>query len=159
MTSATLGYFRNAFNAREGYPIAFNGTKGRLDHGIQEEVTVFGDGKTPGAVKPDGTFIRVFSVRTTAYEVELWPSGEGGHSGGDSVMLDDLFLPQRPADKCLRASDHRGEAYAILTGVAANHSFVTGKAVTVADLVQDLELPNYPAMPSNRSPVPMPPRA
>ena len=59
-TGATLSYSLNAFNAWEGYHIAFNGTKGRLEHGIQEKVTVFGDGNTPGAVKPEGTFIRIF---------------------------------------------------------------------------------------------------
>ena len=158
-TGATLSYSLNAFNAWEGYHIAFNGTQGRLEHGIQEKVTVFGDGNTPGAVKPEGTFIRIFPMRAPAYEVKLWPAGEGGHAGGDSVMLDDLFLPRRPADKYLRASDHRGGAYAILTGVAANRSFVSGKAVKIADLVPNLELPEYPAMPSHESPVPMPPKA
>ena len=62
----------------------------------------------------------------------------GGHAGGDSVMLDDSFLPQRPVDKYLRASDHRGGAYAILTGVAANRSFLSGKAVQIADLIRTL---------------------
>jgi predicted dehydrogenase len=158
-TGVTLSYSLNAFNAWEGYHIAFNGTKGRLEHGMQEKVTVFGDGNTPGAVKPEGTFIRVFPLRAPAYEVKLWPSGEGGHAGGDSVMLDDLFLPLPPADKYLRASDHRGGAYAILTGVAANRSFLNGKAVEIADLVPNLEMPEYPAMPSHESPVPMPPKA
>ena len=158
-TGVTLSYSLNAFNAWEGYHIAFNGTKGRLEHGMQEKVTVFGDGNTPGAVKPEGTYIRIFPMRAPAYEVKLWPSGEGGHAGGDSVMLDDLFLPRPPADKYLRASDHRGGAYAILTGVAANHSFLSGKAVKIADLVPNLEMPEYPAMPSHESPVPMPPKA
>ena len=35
-------------------------------------------------------------------------------------MLDDLFLPQKPADKYMRAADQRGGAYSILTGIAAN---------------------------------------
>ena len=33
-TGATLSYSLNAFNAWEGYHIAFNGTRGRLEHGI-----------------------------------------------------------------------------------------------------------------------------
>ena len=158
-TGVTLSYSLNAFNAWEGYHIAFNGTKGRLEHGIQEKVTVFGDGSTPGAVKPEGTFIRIFPMRAPAYEVKLWPSGEGGHAGGDRVMLDDLFLPQPPADKYLRASDQRGGAYAILTGIAANHSFLSGKSVEIAELVPGLAMPEYPAMPSHETPVPMPPKA
>jgi hypothetical protein len=35
-TGATLAYSLNAFNAWEGYSIAFNGTKGRLEHRIVE---------------------------------------------------------------------------------------------------------------------------
>ncbi|MCX6997354.1 MAG: Gfo/Idh/MocA family oxidoreductase [Kiritimatiellaeota bacterium] len=42
-TGATLSSSLNTFNAWEGYHIAFNGTKGRLKYGIQEEVSVFGD--------------------------------------------------------------------------------------------------------------------
>ena len=48
-TGATLSYSLNAFNAWEGYHIAFNGTKGRLEHGMQEKVYVSGDGSVPGA--------------------------------------------------------------------------------------------------------------
>lgn len=156
-TGVTLSYSLNAFNAWEGYHIAFNGTKGRLEHGIQEKVTVFGDGSTPGAVKPEGTFIRIYPMRAPAYEVSLWPSGEGGHAGGDNVMLADLFLPQKPTDKYVRASDQLGGAYSILTGIAANHSFVTGEVVEVASLVPGLGLPVSAPMPSHDAPVPMPP--
>ena len=157
-TGATLSYSLNAFNGWEGYHIAFNGTKGRLEHGIQEKVTVFGDGSTPGAVKPGGTYIRVFPMRAPAYEVTLWPEGEGGHGGGDKIMLDDLFLPQKPADKYFRVADQRGGAYSILTGIAANHSIRTGSTVEIADLVRQIGLPQYPAMPNHTDPVPMPPK-
>ena len=101
-TGCTLSYSLNAFNGWEGYNIAFNGTRGRIEHGIQENVTTFGDCSTPGAVKPGGTYIRVYPIREPAYEVPLWPSGKGGHAGGDKVMLDDLFLPDPPADKYMR---------------------------------------------------------
>lgn len=155
---ATLSYSLNAFNGWEGYHIAFNGTKGRLEHGIQEKVTVFGDGSTPGAVKPGGTYIRVYPMRAPAYEVTLWPEGEGGHGGGDKVMLDDLFLPQKSADKYRRAADQRGGAYSILAGIAANQSIRSGKTVEIADLVRGIGWPDYPAMPNHTDPVPMPPK-
>jgi len=158
-TGVTLSYSLNAFNAWEGYQIAFNGTKGRIEHGIQEQVTVFGDGSTPGAVKPGGTYIRVYPLRAPAYEVDLWPAGEGGHAGGDNVMLDDLFLPEKKPDKYLRASDQRAGAYSILTGIAANHSFKNGKEIRIKDLVSNIGYPDYPPMPTHEDPVPMPPRA
>ncbi len=157
-TGATLSYSLNAFNGWEGYRIAFNGTKGRLEHGIQEKVYVFGDGSTPGAISKEGTYIRVFPMRSPAREIELWPEGEGGHGGGDKVMLDDLFLPQKPADKYLRAADQRAGAYSILTGVAANHSMRSGKPVQIADLVSGIGMPDYAPMPTKSDSVPMPPR-
>jgi predicted dehydrogenase len=156
-TGATLAYSLNAFNAWEGYLICFNGTKGRLEHKEEEVVYISGDGTVPGAIKQEGTYIRIYPLRAAAYEVPVW-SGEGGHGGGDDVMLADLFLPEKKADKYQRASDQRGGAYSILTGVAANHSFLSGKAVQIADLVPGIPLPDYPAMPSHTEPVPMPPR-
>ena len=157
-TGATLCYSLNAFNAWEGYLIVFNGTKGRLEHKMEEKVIVSGEDAVPGAIKKEGTSIRIFPLRAPAYEVPLWPSGEGGHAGGDKVMLDDLFLLQKPTDKYLLAADQRAGAYSILTGIAANHSFVTGKAVEIADLVPRTPLPDYPAMPARNQPVPMPPK-
>lgn len=157
-TGVTLSYSLNAFNAWEGYVIAFNGTKGRLEHKMEEKVYVSGDGSVPGAIKKDGTYIRIYPLRAPAYEVPVW-EGKGGHGGGDNVMLDDLFLPEKKPDKYMRAADQRGGAYSILTGIAANHSFKDGKAVEVAALVPGLALPDYPAMPSHTSPVPMPPKA
>jgi predicted dehydrogenase len=156
-TGVTLAYSLNAFNAWEGYLISFNGTKGRLEHKAEEVVYINGDGSVPGAIKSDGTYLRIYPLRAPAYEVKVW-TGEGGHGGGDDVMLAELFLREKTADKYQRASDQRGGAYSVLTGVAANHSFLTGKAVTIADLVPGIPLPDYPAMPSHTEPVPMPPR-
>jgi predicted dehydrogenase len=156
-TGATLSYSLNAFNAWEGYHIAFNGTKGRLEHGAQEKISVSGDGSVPGALKPEGTFIRIYPLRAPAYSVPVW-TGEGGHGGGDKLMLDDLFLPEKKPDKYLRTSDHRGGAVSILTGIAANHSIRSGETVDIASLVPGLGNPDYPAMPDSNGPVPMPPR-
>jgi hypothetical protein len=153
-----MSYSLNAFNGWEGYVISFNGTKGRLEHKEEEKMYLSTDGSVPNAVKGEGTYIRIYPMRAPAYEIEPW-KGEGAHSGGDKVMLDDLFLAEKPADKYLRAADHRAGAYSILTGIAANHSFATGKEVKVADLVPGIPMPDYPPMPSHKQPVPFPPRA
>lgn len=157
-TGATLSYSLNAFNAWEGYTIAFNGTKGRLEHGAHEKISVSGDGSIPGALKSDGTYIKIFPMRAPAYSVPMW-SGEGAHGGGDKAMLDDLFLPVKTADKYQRAADQRGGAASILTGIAANHAMRTGETVRIADLVPGLAHPDYPPMPRHTDPVPMPPKA
>lgn len=156
-TGVTMSYSLNAFNAWEGYSICFNGTKGRLEHVMQEKVSINGDGSVPGALKADGTYIRIYPLRAAAYSVPVW-SGDGAHGGGDAVMLDDLFLPVKTVDKYLRGADQRGGAASILTGIAANHSMRTGETVRIADLVPGLARPDYPAMPDHAGPVPMPPK-
>jgi len=157
-TGVTMSYSLNAFNAWEGYSICFNGTKGRLEHVTQEKVSVNGDGSVPGALKDEGTYIRIYPLRAPAYSVPIW-TGKGAHGGGDDIMLAELFSPTKEADKYLHGSDQRGGAASILTGIAANHSFRTGETVVIADLVPGLKKPDYPAMPNHTDPVPMPPLA
>ena len=158
-TGATLSYTLNAFNAWEGYQIAFNGTKGRLEHSIVEQIymnAADGDDKQ-GAIKAGGTVVRVIPLRDPATEHTPW-KGTGSHGGGDVVMLNDVFLPNPPADKYQRDSDERGGAESILIGAAANISFKTGKPVKIADMVKGLTKPPYPAMPTSKDPVEMPRR-
>jgi hypothetical protein len=152
-----LCYSLNAFNSWEGYFIVFNGTKGRLEHRVEEKIYISGTGAEQGGLKNGGTFTRVIPLRGPAQDFEPW-SGEGGHGGGDAVLLDDLFLPEKKKDKYLRAADHRSGAYAMLIGAAANLCFKTGQSVQIADLVQNIGYPDYPEMPSRTVDLPMPPK-
>jgi hypothetical protein len=154
-TGTTLCYSVNAFNAWEGYVICFNGTKGRLEHKSEESVYLIGDGSVPGALKPDGTTIKIYPLREPAYGVDVW-TGEGGHGGGDDVMLADIFGAEKKSDKYMRAADHRSGAYGCLIGIAANICFKNGQPVSIADLAPGLGYPDYPAMPKRSDRVPMP---
>jgi predicted dehydrogenase len=150
-----MSYSLNAFTPWEGYMVYFNGTKGRLEHTMQESVYISGDGTVPGALKKEGTHIRVFPHFKPAYEIEVW-TGAGAHGGGDIVMLKDIFEPGGEPDKYLRAADQRGGAYSILTGIAANESIAHGTLVNVGDLVKGVGRPDYPAMPSSKDAIPLP---
>jgi len=152
--NATLSYSLNAFNSWEGYYVIFNGTQGRLEHKVEEGVYVSGDGSVDGAIKGDGTYIRIYPLRDAAYEVKVW-TGAGSHGGGDAVMLQEIFASAKP-DKHLRAADQRAGAYSCLTGIAANRAIATGQPVRVADLVSNVGYPDFPKMPSHDEPVPMP---
>ena len=151
----TLSYSLNAFNSWEGYTIVFNGTKGRLEHTIKEKIYVSGTKTEQGGIKTGGVTTRVIPLRGPGRDMDVW-TGTGGHGGGDKLLLDDLFLPEKPKDKYLRAADQRSGAYSILTGVAANRCFETGKPVLIPDLVQNIGYPDYPAMPPRTGPLPMP---
>jgi predicted dehydrogenase len=156
-SGATLSYSLNAFNAWEGYTIAFNGTKGRIEHSIVESVYVNGLETGQGGIVKDGVSTRVIPLRGSAREIAPWIA-EGDHGGGDRLMLDDIFRPAAN-DKYLRAADERAGACSVLVGIAANRSMATGAKVQLADLVADLPRPDYAPMPSRADPVPMPARA
>jgi len=144
---AKMSYSLNAFMPWEGYTVAFNGSKGRIEHTCQESVYINADGTVPGALEKEGTTIKIFPHRQPAYQVDIWTAA-GGHGGGDSPLLEDIFAADPPADKYMRAADQRGGAYSILTGVAANESMATGQAVRIADLVGGIGRPDYPPMPA-----------
>jgi predicted dehydrogenase len=137
-SGARLSYSLHAFMPWEGYTVAFNGTRGRLEHECRETVYVSGDGAPPGEAA--AARIRVLPHFAPAYEVEPWKA-EGGHGGGDLLLLADLFDPPPGPDRFRRAADHREGAWSVLTGIAANESIATGRAVEVDTLVQGLELP------------------
>lgn len=157
-TGTTLSYSLNAFNSWEGYTIAFNGTKGRLEHTLVEQVYINGTESIQGGIKDGGVSLRLFPLRGAERTLTPW-AGEGGHGGGDKVMLDDIFLAAPPVDKYLRAADERAGAASCLVGIAANRCFETGQVVKIADLVTGLQPPVYAPMPGHGEPLPMPPRA
>jgi predicted dehydrogenase len=152
-TGAVMTYSLNAFMPWEGYVVNFNGTRGRLEHVCQESAYINADGSVPGALKKEGTTIKVFPHFKPAYAVDVW-TGAGGHGGGDQPLLTDLFDPEAPEDKYKRAADQRSGAWSIMTGVAANHSMAEGREVTVRELVGEVPLPDYPAMPTPKDPLP-----
>ena len=92
----------------------------------------------------------------TNYDAGSSYRDEGGHGGGDVLMLDDIFNPVKKEDKYMRCADQRAGAYSLLTGVAANLSMTSGKEIIIDDLVKNIGRPDYPTMPNHRDAVPMP---
>ncbi len=156
-TGATLSYSLNACNAWEGYTIAFNGTKGRIEHEIVEGGAVSAGAQNYQGMERDLVRTRLIPLRGKAQEIEPW-TGAGGHGGGDAVMLAELFGTAE-ADQYKRAADERAGVYSILIGAAANQCFGSGKVVSIADLVSGLTPPMVAPMPTREMPVPMPVRA
>jgi predicted dehydrogenase len=132
-SGARLAYSLHAFMPWEGYTVAFNGTRGRLEHHCEEASYVSGDGTAPGALRPDRTWIRVHPHFGAAYDVPLGAAA-GGHGGGDALLVAELFGEPGP-DPLGRRADHRAGAWSVLVGVAANCSIASGEPVRVLDLL------------------------
>lgn len=147
-----MSYSLNAFMPWEGLTIAFNGTRGRLEHQTVETSYINADGTIPGQTVKKGTYTRIVPHYGPAYDVDIW-TGAGGHGGGDRVLLEDIFGAEKRDDPYLHAADQRAGAYSILTGVAANRSMKTNELVYIDDLVTGLEMPDYPPMPTSDEPL------
>lgn len=140
---ATMTYHLTAYSPWEGYRVAFNGTKGRLEYEVTENPYVSGadndtnrpdirDAQEIEVHEPARILIRPLHAKPLQIEVT---TEEGGHGGGDRRLLDDIFRPGGD-DPLHRAANHEDGALSILTGIAANQSFATGLPVKVADLVR-----------------------
>ncbi|MCL6625492.1 Gfo/Idh/MocA family oxidoreductase [Alicyclobacillus shizuokensis] len=132
--NAILTYSLNAYLPWEGFNVAFNGAKGRLEARIVEQSYV-----SAGAEKADEGAIQeidiwIYPHFRPAYQVEI-QAGQGGHGGGDRLLLEDLFGSETNDDPFRRAASHIDGAMSILTGIAGNISMRTGYPVNVSSLL------------------------
>ncbi|NLM76503.1 MAG: Gfo/Idh/MocA family oxidoreductase [Ruminococcaceae bacterium] len=131
---AIMTYSLNAYKPWEGYRVAFNGSKGRIQVLIAENTYVNAGGAKEVEGSAKKMSIAVFPMFGEPYEVDI-PMGTGGHGGGDPVLLNDLFGVPQP-DRFNRAASHVDGAMSILTGVAANKSIATGLPIDIDRLVR-----------------------
>ncbi len=134
-----LNYMLHAYSPYEGYRIAFNGTKGRLEHFCCENTYISGADDVPGELTKDNVSITLIPEFSEAQQIEV-RTGEGGHGGGDPVLLADIFDPNAPADPLKRKAGQRDGAYSILTGVAAYKSIEAGETIKMSNLLGDAKL-------------------
>ncbi len=144
-SGATLSYSLNAHSPWEGYRVAVNGTEGRVELDVVERGAVLAaEGLHPvldpsaahagssGSLRPEGEHLIVQRHWESAYEVPI-VDGEGGHGGGDALLLSDVFVGSGD-DPLGRPADWRDGVRSIAVGIAGNRSLETGLPVRVADL-------------------------
>jgi predicted dehydrogenase len=145
---ATLSYALNAHAPWEGYRIAVNGDQGRAELDVVERAAVMVDSEgrvlvDPSAVpesasRPGGQRLTLQRHWEAAQDVAI-KEGEGGHGGGDALLLADVF--RGPGEDWLeRPSSWIDGVRSIAVGMAGNESLRTGLPVTVADLDLGVDL-------------------
>ncbi len=132
---AQLSYSLTAYAPWEGYRIAFNGTKGRIELDEMEHSYISAGNGHIGDGVSDSQRLTVFPHWDKPYNVPI-EEAIGGHSGGDLLLLEDLFGSGKKKDPYGRAARCIDGAQSLLTGIAANQSFVTGMPVRTADLIR-----------------------
>jgi predicted dehydrogenase len=124
-SGASMSYSLNCFMPIEGYRLAFNGTKGRLEVRDYERQPW-----EPG----EETEIHVIKNFGQRVKIDI-PKAEGGHGGGDDRLRDLVFRKVDVPDY-LRLPGSRAGAMSCLTGIAARQSAGLGRPVKIADLVK-----------------------
>jgi predicted dehydrogenase len=117
-----VSYSLTAYSPYEGYRIAFNGTKGRIDAWIQESNPVH-----------DGEYDEIMITRNFGKRNYIRIPHAEGHGGGDKLLHDKIWKGLTE-DPMKQSAGVRDGAFSILTGVAARISCDTGKPVKLASL-------------------------
>ena len=122
-----VSYSLNCFMPIEGYHLAFNGTKGRI------EVRMF---ERQAFEAPHGEDeIMVLGTDRSVERIKV-VHGPGGHFGGDPLLHRAMFMPDVDDPQGQRAGARAG-AMSVLTGVAATMSAETGQPVDILALLHD----------------------
>jgi predicted dehydrogenase len=134
-----MNYSLLAYSPWEGFRIAITGTRGRVElydkHGMHVVPTSDMDAAAVERERQHAQRLVVHPMFGVSYEVPI-PKAEGGHAGGDPLILQQIFLPDPPRDPFKRDATHIDGAASVLLGVAANESIRTGQAVEVDELLK-----------------------
>ncbi len=137
-------YSLTTYSPFEGWKIAFNGMKGRID--TWEDIPYMQ--KTPedqakkhaiemseadDAVKGEVREIIAMDNFAKNFEVYTTPKIRSGHGGGDVRMQRRMFIDKNDNPHNVMAGTRDG-AMSILIGVAARKSIASGKPVKISDL-------------------------
>ncbi|MET1155333.1 Gfo/Idh/MocA family oxidoreductase [Arthrobacter sp.] len=150
----TLNYSLNAHSPWEGYRVAVNGTEGRAELEVVERAavrsstdkkTVVDPSATPveeeDAVRRNGERLIVQRHWEPAYEVPI-VNGQGGHGGGDTLLLSDLFNGAGE-DALGRPSGYVDGVRSIAVGIAGNESLRSSAPVLIDDLNLGVDLRRF----------------
>jgi predicted dehydrogenase len=121
---ALLNYSLTGTGDYEGFWLAFNGTNGRIEGR---------EGGRPGGERYHEWIVQERGKRPEVVRTEF---SEGGHWGGDSVLMNRLFRDPNAPDPLHQAAGTREGVMAVLAGIAARKSVASGAPVQVAGLTE-----------------------
>ena len=144
-SGATLSYSLNAHSPWEGYRVAVNGTKGRVELEVIERGAVLEDeGLHPvldpsavdagvsGSLRPEGERLLLQRHWEAPVEIEI---GGAAEVTAAATRCCSAMCSSGPSDDPLaRPADWRDGVRSIAVGIAGNVSLETGLPVQVADL-------------------------
>jgi len=127
-SGVVMNYSLNAFMPFEGYRLAFNGERGRLEVRDYERQPFAPDEGTETVIE----LTRSFGTRQ---RIPAPPHEDAGHAGGDPRLMD-LIFANAPMPEHMRLPDSRAGALSCAVGIAARYSVDQGRPVKIKELVR-----------------------
>ena len=118
-----VSYSLTTYSPYEGYRIAFNGTKGRIDSWVEESNPII----------QDKNYDEIVVYKNFGRRQYIHIPHSSGHGGGDNLLRDQIFIPGTP-DPLKQCAASRDGAFSCLVGIAARRSIASGQVVKIADL-------------------------
>ncbi len=141
--NAIVNYSLTTYSPFEGWRIAFNGTKGRIEASLdipyqekqqlsQEELHALEMSQdNEGEVRYEPIIVHNL---WQDYETVKVPYSRAGHGGGDEELQNKIFKYPDAKDPFDRAAGIRDGAMSVLIGIAARKSIESGEPVRIAGL-------------------------
>jgi hypothetical protein len=120
-----VSYSLTTYSPYEGYRLAFNGTKGRLETWVQERQAV--DQRDYDELMLWTNFGGLQTIKV--------PQSEG-HGGGDERLKDKIFRYPAAPDPFRQSAGTRDGAMSVLVGIAARQSVESGRPIQIGDLTE-----------------------
>ncbi len=138
-----VNYMLTTYSPWEGWRVAFNGTKGRLEAFL--DVPYIDSEKLSQKELHAAEMNQKGGAKTAQKPIilhQLWgkqetvsvPYSRGGHGGGDVKLHDQIFLHPEKDDEFKHMAGTRDGAMSILIGVAARNSIESGEPVKIGTL-------------------------
>ncbi len=141
--NVVLNYSLTTYSPYEGWKVALNGTKGRIEAWL--DIPYFTNQSIDQAEKHVSEMAQTGKEEAEFQPIivhHLWkdfksvkvPVEKSGHGGGDKRLQDKIFLHKNEEDPYGRAAGLRDGVMSILIGIAARKSIESGDPIKIAEL-------------------------
>ncbi len=141
--NVVLNYSLTTYSPYEGWKVALNGTKGRIEAWL--DIPYFTNQSIDQAEKHINEMDQTGKEESEFEPIilhHLWkdfksvkvPVEKSGHGGGDKRLQDKIFLHKNEEDPYGRAAGLRDGVMSILIGIAARKSIESGDPIKIAEL-------------------------
>ena len=141
--NTVLNYSLTTYSPFEGWRVAFNGTKGRIE--ASQDIPYHSITSVDEAEKHVLEMAQNNKEELNHESIivhKLWekhevinvPMEKSGHGGGDKRLHDKIFVNPETTDPYGRTAGIRDGAMSILIGIGARRSIESGKAINIGDL-------------------------